>query len=131
MPFVRLVALAQLGAAAVEGVVVLLLVAQAAEQAPADAGDLGGVEEEVLLLGHLDGHGGEPVQEAPAAADHAAVAQRADHLRLVAHAYLAQLDARVVFVDEVLDQLPEIDASRRREVEDHLGVPVLFHHIKL
>ena len=45
------------------------------------------------------------------------------------HAYLAQLDARVVFVDEVLDQLTEIDAGGRGEVEDHLDPFVEHFHV--
>ena len=116
-----LVFLAQTRAIVVEAVVVLLLVGKAAEQTAADARDFGGVEEQVLLLGHADGHGSELAQVPAAAADHAAVAHGPHHLGLVAHPYLAQFDAGAVFAHQILDQLAKVDAGRRREIENELA----------
>ena len=124
-----LVFLAQARAVVVEAVIVLLLIGKAAEQAAADARYLGRIEEQVLFLGHADGHGSELAQIAAAAADHAAIAHGPHHLGLVTHAYLAQLDAGAVFAHQILDQLAKIDAGRRREIEDELAAVKKDLHI--
>ena len=126
-----LILLAQAGTVAVETVVVLLLVGKAAQEASADARDLGRIEEKVLLLGHADGHRRELAQVAAAAADHAAVAHRAHHLRFVAYADLAKFDAGAVFAHQILYQLPEVDARRGGKVKDELAaVKIDFHFHK-
>ena len=51
-------------------------------------------------------------------------AQSADHLGFIAHADLAQLDARAEDAREVLDQLAEVHAAVRGEVKQH------FVHVK-
>ena len=100
----------------------VLLVLQAAHQPAAQAGNLGGVQREVLLLGHLDGHGLEVAQERAAADGPAAGAESAQHLRLVAHADLAQLDAHFEHRGQILHQLAEVHAAVGCEIEDDLGV---------
>ena len=112
-----------------ENVVILLLVAEAAQQTPADARNFGRIQEQILLLRHLDGDGDELAEEPAAAADHAATAHRAEHLRFVADADLAQLDAGVVLAHEVLDQLAEVDAGRRGEVKHQLAAIEENFHI--
>ena len=83
-----------LWAAAHRVLIGVLLVFEAAHEAAAGAGDLGWVQAEVLRLGHLDGHGDKIVQKLRAAEGPAADAETAEHLCLVAHADLPQLDAR-------------------------------------
>ena len=51
----------------------------------------------------------------------AAHAEAADHLRLVAHADLPQLDAGAQHGGEALDQLAEVDAAVSREEEQDLA----------
>ena len=99
----------------------LLLVVQAAHQSAAGAGNFRGIQAEVLRLGHLDGHRLEIVQELAAAERAAADAEAADHLRLVAHADLPQLDAGAQHGGEALDQLAEVDAAVGREEEQDLA----------
>ena len=50
----------------------------------------------------------------------AAAAEAADHLRLVAHANLAQLDTGAEHAGKILDQLAEVYAAVRGEVEQQL-----------
>ena len=50
----------------------------------------------------------------------AAAAEAADHLRLVAHADLAQLDTGAEHAGEIFDQLAEVYAAVRGEVEQQL-----------
>ena len=99
----------------------LLLVFEAAHEPPASAGDLGGVQTEVLRLGHLDGDGLEIVEEFLAAERTAAHAESADHLGLVAHADLPELDARAEGGRQILDQLAEVHAALGREEEQDLA----------
>ena len=128
-PPARLIALAEARAVPVEGVVALLLVGEAAEETAADAGHLGGIEEEILLLGHAYGDGSELPQVPAAAADHAAVAHGADHLGFVAHADLPELDAHAVLVHKILDEFAEVDAGGRRKVEDELAAVEEDFHV--
>ena len=70
----------------------LLLVFEAAHQAAAGAGNLGGVEREPLLLGHFNGDGAKLVHVGGAAKGPSADAKAAQHLGLVAHPDLTQLE---------------------------------------
>jgi len=128
-PLAGLILLADLGAAALELLVGALLIGQAAEQPAAHAGNLRRVQKEILLLGHLDGHRLELADESGAAAHLSAVAYGTNHLGFVADANLAELDAGAVRFDQVLHQLPEVDAPRCREEEDHLGTVLKNLHI--
>ena len=96
------------------------LVAQAALEAPAQPRQLGGVEAQVLLLGHLDRNRLERGEERRTAQRPAARAVAPDHLGRVAHADLAHLDPRLEFRGQFLDQLAEIDAAVSREIEHEL-----------
>ena len=98
----------------------LVLVFQAAHQTAAYTGDLRRIERKVLVLGHVDGDRMEVVEVGRAAQLTAAAAEAADHLRLVAHADLAQLDTGAEHAGEILDQLAEVYAAVRSEVEQQL-----------
>ena len=82
---------------------------------------LAGFRDEVLGLGHLDGHGDEIVHILAAAEGTAADAQAAQHLRLVPDADLAQLDAGVEDGGQVLYQLPEIHPAVGGEEKEQLA----------
>ncbi len=112
-----------------ENIVVFLLVAEAAQQTATDARYLRRIQEKVLFLGHLDGHGHELAQETAAAADHAATAHSPEHLRFVAHPDLPQLNAGVVLAHQVLDQFPEIDTGGRRKIENQLAAVEKYLHV--
>ena len=106
----------------------LLLVLEAAHKTAAGAGNFGGVEAQILRLRHLDGHGHEIVEEARAAEGTAADAETAEHLCLVAHADLTQLDARTENAREVAHQLAEVHAALGGEEKDDLAaVEVALH----
>ena len=92
-----------------------LLIAQAAHQTAARAGDLRRVERHGLHLRHLRGHGLKVVQKLIAAVRAAADADAAEHLRLITHTNLAQLDAVAEHGGQILDQLTEIHAPVGRE----------------
>ena len=76
-----------------QGLIGLLLIAQAAHEPSAGAGYFGRVERQSLGLRHLGADGLELRQELIAAERTSAHAYAAEHLGLVAHAYLAQLYA--------------------------------------
>src|SRR5581483_10524314 len=117
----RVVARALAAAAAVlDAFGVRQLVAQAALEPSAQTRQLRRVQAQVLLLRHLDRHRLERVQEGRAAQRAAAGAVPADHLRFVADADLAHLDARAEFARELAHQLAEVDARVGGEVEDQL-----------
>ena len=97
-----------------------LLIAQAAHQTAACTGDLRRVERHGLHLRHLRRDGLKVVQELTAAVRAAADADAAEHLRLIAHADLAQLDAVAEHGGEILDQLAEINTPVGREEEHGL-----------
>ena len=84
------------------------LVAQTAHEAPAAAGDLGGVEAQALVLRHADGDGIELLEVAAAAEGAAAVSVAPEEPRLVPHPHLAHLDAHVEPVGQVPHQLAEV-----------------------
>lgn len=102
----------------------LVLVAQAAEQPPAGAGDLRRVEAEALVLGDLEPDGAqlrEPgaAQLAPAAPD------PVEPLGLVADPDLAQFDARAERRREVAHQVAEVHAPLGGEVDrEPVAVPL-------
>ena len=104
-----------------ENIVVLLLIAEAAQEAPADARNLGRVQEQVLFLRHFDGHWHELAQEPAAAAHHAAAPHSAEHLRLVPDADLAQFDAGVVLAHQILYQFTKVDPGRGGKVKHQLA----------
>ena len=85
--------LALLGEPPPRGDVELVLVLEAAEQAAAAAGDLAGVEREVLVLGQAQVDRRELLEPGGAAVLPPAAADAGEPRRLVAHADLAQLDA--------------------------------------
>src|SRR3954471_2210159 len=95
-----------------------VLVDEAALEPTALPRHLGGRHRQVLVLGHLDRYRGELRQERRAAELAAARPDAAHHLGLVAHADLAQLDARVVASGQIADQIPEVDARLGGEIED-------------
>src|SRR5882724_11176349 len=95
-------------------------VPQAAFQPAAQPGQLGRVQAQVLLLGHLDRHGLERLKERRAAQRAPARAVASVDLRLVAHADLPHLDPRTEFGRELAHELAEIDTAVRGEIEDEL-----------
>ena len=99
----------------------LLLVFQAAHEPAARAGDLRRIQTEILRLCHFDGNRLEIVEEFLAAEGSAAHAESADHLGLVAHADLPQLDASTEDGGQILDQLAEVHTAVRREEEQQLA----------
>ena len=98
----------------------LFLIPQAAHKPAAGARDLGRVERERLSLGHLGADGVEIGQKLAAAERAAADADAAEHLGLVAHADLPELDAAAEHSCEILDQLTEVNAAVAGEVEGYL-----------
>ena len=125
----RLDLLARLGHELLHLLISGLLILQAAHEAAAQPRNLRRAERKVLLLGHLDGDRVEIVEERFAAHGAAARAEPAEHPRLVAHADLAQLDARVEMPGQILDQLAEVHALVRREVKDHLAAVERVLHV--
>ena len=106
----------------------VLLVLQAAHEPAAGPGDLGGVQAQVLGLGHLDGHGDELFQELAAAQGPAADAQAPQHLRFVPDADLPQLDPGPEHAGQVLHQLTEVHPALGGEKEDDLvALKVALH----
>ena len=106
----------------------LLLIFQAAHEPAAGAGDLGGIEGEILGLGHLDGHGVEVAEEGGAAVGSAADAQASQHFRLVPDAHLTQLNPGAEDAGQVLDQGPEVHpALSGEEEEDLAAVKAVLH----
>ena len=88
-----------------------LLVSQAAHQPPAAAGNLRGVEGEGLHLCHLRGDGLKIVKKLVAAVRPPAYADAAYHLRLIAHADLAQLYAVAEDACKILYQLAKVHSA--------------------
>ena len=107
----------QLGAGADQVFVGILLIFQAAHQAAAGAGNLGGIQGQILGLGHFDGHRLEVLQEAGTAEGPAADTQAAHHLSLVPDADLPQFNAGVEHGGQVLHQFPEVHPLIGGEIE--------------
>ena len=100
----------------------LLLVAQTAHKSATVARDLGGIEREILLLCHLNGHLTEIGEEACAAKGSAANAETADKLCLVTNTDLTKLDTGAEHRSQVLNKLAEIHSAVGGKVEEKLGV---------
>ena len=100
--------------------VAVVLIFQAAHEAPADARNLCRVEREVLLLCHADGDGNKVAEEGRTAERPPAASHAAHHLRLVAHADLTQLDARAEHARKLTNKLTKVYAPIRGEVKRHL-----------
>ena len=98
----------------------VLFVLEAAHQPPAGAGDLGGVQAQILGLGHLDGNRHKPVQKLGAAEGPPADAKAPDHLRLVPDADLPELNPRPEDRSQIPDQLPEVHPPVGGEIEHDL-----------
>ena len=110
----------------------VLLVFQAAHEAAADAGDFGGVEGDILGLGHLDGHRLEVTQKLRTAERTSADAQATHDLRLVSDADLPQLDAGAEDGRQVFDQVTEIHPAIGGEEEQNLAaVEAVLHFHQL
>src|SRR5258706_15368345 len=90
-------------AAATHALRVRQLVAEAALEPAAQAGEPRRIQAQVLLLGHFDRDRLECVQPGGAAQRPAARSVAAEHLGFVARADLAHLDARVVLGSELTD----------------------------
>ncbi|MPN14147.1 hypothetical protein SDC9_161473 [bioreactor metagenome] len=99
----------------------VLLVFQAAHQPPAGAGNLGGVQAEVLGLGHFNRNRQKRVQKLGAAKGPPADAESADHFRLVPHANLPQLDPRPKHSGQIPHQLPEVHPPVGGKIKDNFG----------
>ena len=113
---------ADFGKAPIQFFIGLGLVLEAAHQTPADAGDLAGIEREILLLGHLDGDRDKITHPGMTAQRSAADAVAAQYFGLVADADLAQFDAGAEYACQVLDQVAKVHAPVRRKVKEHLAV---------
>jgi hypothetical protein len=112
---------ADLGKPALQLEIRVVLVAQAALETPAHAGELRRVQREPLLLRHPDRHRLELPEPGRAAELAPARPDAAQHLRLVARADLLHLDAGVETGREVAHELAEVDAALGAEVEDRLA----------
>ena len=89
-------------------VISVLLVFKAAHKSAAGTGYFGGIKRKRLLLRHFYRNGLEFPEEARTAERSAAYPETAEHLCLVAHTYLTQLDTRAVNSREILYQLAEV-----------------------
>src|SRR5436309_14757887 len=99
----------------------LVLVAQAALEPPAHAGELRGVDRQALPLPHPARHGLELLQPGGAAQLASARADPACHLGLVARADLLHLDARAQQLAQLAPQVAEVDPLLAREEEGDLA----------
>ena len=103
----------------------LVLVAQAAHQAPARAGDLRRIERQPLILRDAEVHRAQLGQPRRRAVLAAAAADAVEPLGFVAHADLLQLDARAEHRRELAHERAEVDALLGREVErELLAIPL-------
>src|SRR3990172_7606356 len=91
-----------------------------AHQSAAHAGYLDGVDDHVLIPGHPDRYRFKLHQECGTAEGPPAKAVATEHPGTVPDAHLSHLYPCLVFIGEVLDKLPEINAAVGRKVEDHL-----------
>ncbi len=95
---------------------------QAAHQPAAYAGDLGGIQGQILLLCHLDGHRNKIRQMCMTTQRSAADADPSQNFRLVPHTDLPQFYAGLKHARQILHQLAEVDTTVRGEIEQHLIV---------
>src|SRR5204863_6095590 len=99
----------------------LVLVAEAAFEAPAHAREFRGIQRERLLLRHLDGDGLKLLQPRRAAELAPARTDAAGHLALVARADLLHVDACVEYLRELPSELAQVDALLTGDEERHLA----------
>ena len=95
---------------------------QAAHQSAAHAGNLRGVQGQILLLGHLDGHRYEIRQMGMTAQWSSTDTDAAQNLCLIPDADLPQLDTGTEHAGQILYQLAEIDASVRGKIKQYLVI---------
>ena len=98
----------------------LMLILETAHQTAAHTGNLRRIERQVLILCHIDGDRMEIIEIRAAAQLAAAAAQTADHLCLIAHADLAQLNTGAEHARKVLNQLAEVHTTVCGEVKQQL-----------
>jgi hypothetical protein len=84
---------------------------QRAHQPPAQPGDLGRVDDNLLLLCLLDGHRLEAFHETEAAKRTSANAKPSHHLRLIPDSNLAHLNSHLELLGQVFHQLPKINSA--------------------
>ena len=99
-----------------------VFVVEAAHKAATNARNFVGIKGQVLLLGHFDGDLNEIRQVAGAAEGSAAGTETAHELGLVAYTDLAELYSGMEDRGQILDQIAEVNAACRGEVEDQLCV---------
>ena len=99
----------------------VLFVFQTAHQPPAGAGDLGGVQAQILGLGHFNGHRHELVHIGGAAEGPTADAKAAQHFGLIPDADLPQLNAGAEYPGQILYQFTEIHTAVGSEEEQDLA----------
>ena len=114
--------ISHLGKIAVEFLVGVGLILEAAHEPAANARNLGRIQGKVLFFGHFDGNRDEIAHPGVAAKRATADAVATQYFGLVAYADLAQLDAGAEDAGQVLDQVAEIHAAVGREVEQHLAI---------
>ena len=107
-----------LGRRLVEVLIGFLLIFETAHETAAGAGNLGGIQAQILGFGHLDGNRLEVIQELGAAEGPSADAQTAHHAGLVPDADLPQFDAGAENGGQILYQLPEIHPAVGGEEEE-------------
>ena len=95
---------------------------EAAHQAAADAGDLCGIQGQVLFFRHLDGDRHKLGKMRMTAQASSADSDASQNLRLIPDSDLTQLNSRTEHTGQILNQLPEIDPSVRRKVKQHFIV---------
>ena len=105
------------------------LVVEAALEAAALAGQLLGIEAEVLVAGSRGAHGFEVLQPRRAAQLAPAHADAADAAGLLAQGNLTHLDAHAELVGEAANELAEVDPVFGRVVEQGAGAVGLVLHV--
>src|SRR5260370_30843110 len=120
--------LAFLGKALAALHVEVVLVMQAAQQPPARARDLRGIEREVLVLCHRQAHRPQLGEPAGAAVLTAAAAHTREAPRFIAGADLPEVDAGAIQTREVAHEYAEVHSLVCREVDGNLaaGPPPLL-----
>ena len=98
----------------------MVFIFQTAHQTAADTGNLRRIQGQALVLRHADRHRLEVTKEGCAAQRTTAAANTAEHLCLIAHANLTQLDTGAENGSKVLYQLTEINTAISSEVENNL-----------
>jgi hypothetical protein len=97
--------------------VLLVLIGQTAEQSPTDAADFGGVERQILVLGHFDRHARIVREERRTAQNAPTGADATQKLCFVARTDLAQFDAGAEGTGQIAHQIAEVDALVSRKIK--------------